>query len=98
IVDPKRVRNFAKAAGRLAKNDPIDADTIAWFAETFAESGVAPHDPERAALDQLVKARTGLKELEAQIGQGGEHRPPPIVAKAHAAVAKTARAERRKLD
>jgi transposase len=23
IVDPKRVRHFAKAAGRLAKNDPI---------------------------------------------------------------------------
>ena len=25
IVDPKRIRHFAKAAGRLAKNDPIDA-------------------------------------------------------------------------
>ena len=25
IVDPKRVRNFALSAGRLAKNDPIDA-------------------------------------------------------------------------
>ncbi len=24
VVDPKRVRHFAKAAGRLAKNDPID--------------------------------------------------------------------------
>ena len=27
IVDPKRIRHFAKAAGRLAKNDPIDAET-----------------------------------------------------------------------
>src|SRR5579862_1431451 len=25
IVDPKRVRYFAKSAGKLAKNDPIDA-------------------------------------------------------------------------
>jgi transposase len=25
IVDPKRVRNFARSAGRLAKNDVIDA-------------------------------------------------------------------------
>ena len=39
IVDPKRVRYFAKSAGRLAKNDPIDAEMIAWFAETFAAAG-----------------------------------------------------------
>ena len=38
VVDPKRVRSFAKSAGRLAKNDPIDAEMIAWFAETFAEA------------------------------------------------------------
>src|SRR5689334_17508145 len=31
IVDPKRVRSFARSAGRLAKNDSIDADMIAWF-------------------------------------------------------------------
>ncbi len=37
IVDPKRVRHFAKAAGRLAKNDPIDAETIARFAEAFPD-------------------------------------------------------------
>ena len=37
IVDPKRIRHFAKAAGRLAKNDPIDAETIAWFAEAFPD-------------------------------------------------------------
>ena len=32
IVDPKRVRSFALSAGRLAKNDAIDAEMIAWFA------------------------------------------------------------------
>ena len=98
IVDPKRVRYFAKSAGRLAKNDPIDAETIAWFAETFADDVARPHDPEREALDRLVKARAGLKELETQIAQQGEHRQPPIVAKAHAAIAKTVRAELRKLE
>jgi transposase len=36
IVDPKRVRSFAQSAGRLAKNDAIDAQMIAWFAETFS--------------------------------------------------------------
>ena len=37
IVDPKRVRSFALSAGRLAKNDAIDAEMIAWFAETFSD-------------------------------------------------------------
>ena len=41
IVDPKRVRSFARSAGRLAKNDAIDAAMIAWFAETF-ERGAEP--------------------------------------------------------
>src|SRR5271166_2516885 len=87
IVDPKRVRSFAKAAGRLAKNDPIDADTIAWFAETFSGREGQAHDPAREEVDRLVQARTALKELEGRIKQQGEHRPPAIVAKALATMA-----------
>src|SRR5271166_2430499 len=98
IVDPKRVRNFAKAAGRLAKNDPIDAETIAWFAETFPDSQAQPHDPAREEVDRLVQARTALKEVEGRIEQQGEHGPPAIVARALAAIAKTMRAELRKLE
>jgi transposase len=97
IVDPKRVRHFAKAAGRLAKNDPIDAETIAEFGETFPAEAQA-HDPAREQLDRLVKARASLKEFEAQIIQQREHRQPPIVAKAHAAILKATRAELRKLE
>ena len=97
IVDPKRIRHFAKAAGRLAKNDPIDAETIAWFAETFPGEA-QPHDPAREEVDRLVQARAALKELEGRIAQQGEHRPPATVAKALGAIAKTMRAELRKLD
>jgi transposase len=98
IVDPKRVRHFAKAAGRLAKNDPIDAETIAWFAETFPAEGGQPHDPRRDELDRLVTARAGHKRLEAQILQADEHHPPRLVAKAQAAVLRTVRTQLRKLD
>lgn len=98
IVDPKRVRYFAKSMGRLAKNDPIDADTIAWFAETYPDQAICSPDPARAEIDRLVKARAGLKELEMQLAQWGEHRQPGLVEKAHTAVAKTVRAELRKLD
>jgi transposase len=98
VVDPKRVRCFAKAAGRLAKNDPIDAETIAWFAETFRDSEAQPHDPVREEVDRLVQVRTALKDLEGRIDQQSEHRPPAIVARALGAIAKTMRAELRKLD
>ena len=98
IVDPKRVRYFAKAAGRLAKNDPIDADTIARFAEAFPDGEAQPHDPARDEIDRLVAARTALKDVEDRIKQQGEHGSPSIVAKALAAIAKTTRAELRRLD
>jgi transposase len=64
-VDPKLIRHFAKAAGRLAKNDPIDADTIAWFAETFPDPDPQPHDPARDEIDRMVGARAAVKDLEA---------------------------------
>jgi transposase len=98
IVDPKRVRHFARAAGKLAKNDPIDAAMIALFAETFPVDVAPAHDPERAEIDLLMTARTGLKEMEGQIVQQREHRQPQRVAKAYAAVLKVMRVELRKLD
>jgi transposase len=98
IVDPKRVRHFAKSAGRLAKNDPIDAEMIAWFGETFRDDVGQPHDPAREQLDYLVTARTGLSKLLTQVGNQGEHRQPPVVAKAQAAIIKAIRAQLARLD
>src|SRR3954468_17479334 len=79
VVDPKRVRYFAKSAGRLAKNDPIDAAMIAWFAETFAVGDEPADDAERAALDRLVSARALLVKLATALRQLGEHQQPPGV-------------------
>ena len=98
IVDPKRIRHFAKAAGRLAKNDPIDADTIARFAEAFPDDSIQPHDPAREELARLVQAREALKDVQERIKQQREHQPPAIVVEALAAVAKTLRAEMRRLE
>jgi transposase len=98
IVDPKRVRYFAKSAGRLAKNDPIDAAMIAWFAETFAPETSPADDPEREALDRLVTARRLLVRLSTQIGQLGEHRQPRVVATAQRAIGKAITAQLAKLE
>src|SRR5579864_5907888 len=85
IVDPKRVRHFAKSAGRLAKNDPIDADMIAWFAETFPDMPGQPYDADREELAQLVKARAALMQVKTDIGNCSEHHQPPAVDKVFAA-------------
>ncbi len=58
IVDPKRVRSFAESAGRLAKNDPIDAEMIAWFAETFSAAPGQTHDATHEELRGRAYRRT----------------------------------------
>jgi transposase len=89
IVDPKRVRHFAMSAGCLAKSDPIDAEMIAWFAETFPDAPAQAHEPDREELQTLVVARQGLVDMQKQIANHGEHSAPAAVCQAYAAVAKT---------
>src|SRR3984893_6675205 len=76
IVDPKRVRHFARSSGRLAKNDVIDADTIAWFAETFGEAPGQAHDAGSEELLQIVNARQGLLDIRTVLSNKGEHDVP----------------------
>lgn len=83
IVDPKRVRHFAKSAGQLAKNDPIDARMIAWFGEVFGHGSGQPHDEERQELDQMVTARIGIARLKEKIEGWDEHEQPKAVQKAY---------------
>jgi len=98
VVDPKRVRYFAKSAGRLAKNDPIDAAMIAWFAEVFAAADAPAHDPDRDALDRLVSARRRFVEISLQLGQLDEHRQPRLVEQAQRAIVKTIRTQLARLE
>jgi transposase len=35
VVNPRQVRDFARASGRLAKTDTIDAGILAHFAEVM---------------------------------------------------------------
>lgn len=88
IVDPKRVRDFARSAGRLAKNDTIDAEMIAWFAETFSEAHSQAHDAAQEELLALVKARKALQNQQTRLQSQSEHDAPAVVQKAYARVLK----------
>jgi transposase len=98
IVDPKRVRSFAQSAGRLAKNDTIDAEMIAWFAETFDEARGQTYDAAREKLHQMVNARQAMTDMQARLENQGEHKLPAAVEQAHARVLKTIGAELIKLE
>jgi transposase len=98
IVDPKRVRSFAQSAGRLAKNDAIDAEMIAWFAETFSEAPGQAHDAAHEEVLALVKARIGLVNLKTRLQTQSEHAAMGLVRKAHARLLKALTAEIAKLE
>ena len=98
IVDPKRVRSFARSAGRLAKNDAIDAEMIAWFAETFAEAPGQTYDAARERLVKIVNARQGLLDLQTSLKNSGEHSVPDVVQKMQARLLKKIAAELVKLE
>jgi transposase len=98
IVDPKRVRSFARSAGRLAKNDAIDAEMIAWFAETFGEVPGQAYDAAREKLSQIVNARQGLLDLQTKLQNRGEHAGPEPVQKMHARLLKKIAVEVAKLE
>lgn len=63
VVNPRQVRDFAKATGRLAKTDAIDAAVIAHFAEAVKPEPRPLPDEEAAALAELMARRRQLVEM-----------------------------------
>lgn len=63
IVNPRQVRDFAKATGRLAKTDAIDAQVLAQFAEAIRPEVRPLPDEQRQTLADLVARRTQLVRM-----------------------------------
>lgn len=63
IVNPRQVRDFAKATGKLAKTDVIDALIIAHFGEAVRPEPRILKDEEAQQLDALVTRRRQLIEM-----------------------------------
>lgn len=60
IMLPSRVRAFARAKGRLAKSDPIDADMLAAFGVAIAPAATPAPSPAQSALGELTTRRAQL--------------------------------------
>jgi transposase len=63
VVNPRQVRDFAKATGQLAKTDRLDADLLALFAERVHPQVRPLPDAEAHALDALLTRRRQLLEM-----------------------------------
>ena len=62
-VNPRQVRDFAKATGELAKTDRIDAGILAHFAEAIRPELRPLADEARRALSELVNRRRQVVEM-----------------------------------
>ena len=63
VVNPRQVRDFAKALGKLAKTDAIDAAVLARFAEAIRPQAQPPKPKEAQELQELVLRRRQLIDM-----------------------------------
>ncbi len=57
VVNPTRVRSFARATGQLAKTDKLDALMIAWFAQAVQPPVRPLRNEQEAHLNALITRR-----------------------------------------
>lgn len=63
VVNPRQVRDFARATGRLAKTDKIDAEVLAHFADAIRPEVRAMASEASQHLQDLVTRRQQLVEM-----------------------------------
>ena len=82
VVNPRQVRDFAKATGRLAKTDALDAQVIAHFAEAVRPAMRPLPDSETRELHSLNARRTQVVEMlvaeKNRLGRAGQAVRPRI--------------------
>lgn len=66
VVNPRQVRDYAKACGRLAKTDRIDALILAAFAAAIRPQVRELPDEQTRALGDLLARRRQLVEMRVQ--------------------------------
>jgi transposase len=63
VVNPRQVRDFARATGQLAKTDRIDADVLALFGDRVRPALRPIADEDARELDALLARRRQLLEM-----------------------------------
>lgn len=78
VVNPRQVRDFAKATGTLAKTDALDANILAQFAEVIRPALRPLPDAATQALSALLARRRQLIEMRTAEQNRLGTAPPPV--------------------
>lgn len=66
IINPRQARDFAKATGRLAKTDRVDAAMLAAFAQAIRPAAKPLKDADARALEDMLNRRRQLIAMRVQ--------------------------------
>jgi transposase len=72
VVNPRQIRDFARATARLAKTDTLDAAVIAHFAEAVNPPVRPLADPQQRLLGELMARRRQL--IDMMVAEGNRRR------------------------
>ena len=77
VINPRQVREFARATGQLAKTDALDARMLAQFAEALRPAPRAlPDEATQALSAALTRRRQLIEMLTAEKNRRNTARPP----------------------
>jgi transposase len=85
VLNPRQVRDFARATNQLAKTDRIDARILCQYGETFRPEAGSPLEP---ALQRLAAYSTRRRQLIAlrTAEKNRSHRSDPLLASSHRSI------------
>ncbi|MCW2239453.1 IS110 family RNA-guided transposase [Azospirillum canadense] len=98
VVNPRQIRDFARAIGRLAKTDALDAQVIALFAERIRPEPRPVADTDSQALAELVARRRQIVEMIGMESNRRRQAKSPRVRRTIEVTLKTLEAQLAELD
>jgi transposase len=98
VVNPRRIRDFARAAGQIAKTDTLDARIIAQFAATMEPMPTEQINESTQKLKALVARRSQLVGLHTAESNRLEHADGREIQRSIAAVLKVIDGQLKTID
>ena len=63
VINPRRIRDFARSMGILAKTDKMDAKIMAYFAAKIEPTPHPPPDQDSLKLENLLVRRNQISDI-----------------------------------
>jgi transposase len=98
VVNARRIREFARAAGQLAKTDKLDAQVIARFAKVLPPPAQEALDQQTRTMKALVARRHQLVQMHTAESNRLEHAHDKAIVRSIRAILKTIKSQMDKVE